>query len=120
MPNVRSFFGPCSIGEAQVYFVSQQSADVLDQVDCIAGFILWIPVAGRWIVAGYIFRIAVAGLALFFFLFTNVNFFFCSAISSFFFSKPITPIISLKEIASPFSYDTSNKVLVCKVDNYCL
>jgi hypothetical protein len=67
MPNVRSFFGPCSIGEAQVYFVSQQSADVLDQVDCIAGFILWIPVAGRWIVAGYIFRIAVAGLALFFF-----------------------------------------------------
>jgi hypothetical protein len=67
MPNVRSFFGPCSIGEAQVYFVSQQSADVLDQVDCIAGSILWIAVASRWIVAGYIFRIAVAGLALFFF-----------------------------------------------------
>jgi hypothetical protein len=47
MPDVRCFFGPCSIGEAQVYFVSQQSADLLDQVDCIAGFILWIPVAGR-------------------------------------------------------------------------
>jgi hypothetical protein len=47
MPDVRSFFGPCSIGEAQVYFVSQQSVDLLDQVDCITGFILWIPVAGR-------------------------------------------------------------------------
>jgi hypothetical protein len=85
MPDVRRFFGRCSIGEAQVsIFVHNLQICLTKWI--VDGFLLWIAVAGQVADCSWFrFMHYCRSRLCFVSLFINVNFLSFPAISSFFF-----------------------------------